>query len=117
MFDDLLESTNQKKKTNKGWSVILSGLVQTLILGILVPRRAMPDDAERIVSWGAARPLAASQRASPATPFGERLRKSEGAREGAHGFSLFFLCDLREQVVRRTAWPGRLEPEGLEGVR
>ena len=36
MFDDLLESTNQKKKTNKGWSVILSGLVQTLILGILV---------------------------------------------------------------------------------
>ncbi len=36
MFDDLLESTNQKKKTNKGWSVILSGLVQTIILGILV---------------------------------------------------------------------------------
>ena len=36
MFDDLLESTNQKKKTNKGWSVILSGLVQTVILGILV---------------------------------------------------------------------------------
>jgi periplasmic protein TonB len=36
MFDDLLESTNEKKKTNKGWSVILSGLVQSLILGILV---------------------------------------------------------------------------------
>ncbi len=36
MFDDLLESTNQKKKTNKGWSVILSGLVQTVILGVLV---------------------------------------------------------------------------------
>ena len=36
MFDDLLESTNEKKKTNKGWSVILSGLVQTVILGILV---------------------------------------------------------------------------------
>jgi protein TonB len=36
MFDDLLESATEKKKTNKGWSVILSGLVQTLILGILV---------------------------------------------------------------------------------
>jgi len=36
MFDDLLESTNEKKKTNKGWSVILSGLVQTFILGVLV---------------------------------------------------------------------------------
>ena len=36
MFDDLLESTNEKKKTNKGWSVILSGLVQTVILGVLV---------------------------------------------------------------------------------
>jgi periplasmic protein TonB len=36
MFDDLVESTAQKKKTNKGWAVIVSGLVQTLILGILV---------------------------------------------------------------------------------
>ncbi len=36
MFDDLLESTTEKKKTNKSWSVILSGLVQTAILGILV---------------------------------------------------------------------------------
>lgn len=36
MFDDLLESTNEKKKTNKGWSVILSGLVQTVILGVLI---------------------------------------------------------------------------------
>jgi periplasmic protein TonB len=36
MFDDLLESTLVKKKTNKGWSVILSGLVQVVILGVLV---------------------------------------------------------------------------------
>jgi protein TonB len=36
MFDDLLESTNEKKKTNKGWSVILSAMVQTLILGVLI---------------------------------------------------------------------------------
>jgi len=36
MFDDLLESTVEKKKTNKGWSVVLSGLVQALILGILI---------------------------------------------------------------------------------
>src|SRR6202166_144101 len=36
MFDDLLESTNEKKKTNKGWSVILSGLLQAFILSILI---------------------------------------------------------------------------------
>lgn len=36
MFDDLLESTNEKKKTNKSWSVILSGLVQALILAVLI---------------------------------------------------------------------------------
>src|SRR5580700_10917353 len=36
MFDDLLESTNEKKKTNKGWGFVLSGLVQALILSILI---------------------------------------------------------------------------------
>ena len=36
MFDDLLESTNEKKKTNKGWSVILSGLLQAFILSVLI---------------------------------------------------------------------------------
>jgi protein TonB len=36
MFDDLLESTNEKKKTNKGWSVILSAIVQVLILSVLI---------------------------------------------------------------------------------
>jgi len=36
MFDDLVESTSEKKKTNKGWAVIVSGLVQTVILGILI---------------------------------------------------------------------------------
>jgi len=36
MFDDLLESTNEKKKTNKGWGFILSGIVQAVILAILI---------------------------------------------------------------------------------
>ena len=36
MFDDLLESTLVKKKTNKGWSVILSGTVQAVILAVLI---------------------------------------------------------------------------------
>jgi len=36
MFDDLLESTNEKKKTNKGWGFVLSGLVQAFILAILI---------------------------------------------------------------------------------
>src|SRR5579864_4056594 len=36
MFDDLLESTNEKKKTNKGWGFILSGMVQALILAVLI---------------------------------------------------------------------------------
>lgn len=36
MFDDLLESTVVKKKTNKGWSVVLSGIVQAIILSILI---------------------------------------------------------------------------------
>jgi periplasmic protein TonB len=36
MFDDLVESTAQRKKTNKSWSVVLSMLVQTLILGVLI---------------------------------------------------------------------------------
>jgi len=36
MFDDLLESTNEKKKTNKGWGFVLSGLVQALILSVLI---------------------------------------------------------------------------------
>ncbi len=36
MFDDLLESTNEKKKTNKGWGFILSGAVQAIILAVLI---------------------------------------------------------------------------------
>src|ERR1700739_4052757 len=36
MFDDLLESTVVKKKTNKGWSFILSGTLQAVILGVLI---------------------------------------------------------------------------------
>jgi protein TonB len=36
MFDDLVESTIVRKKTNKGWSVILSGAVQAIILAILI---------------------------------------------------------------------------------
>jgi len=36
MFDDLLESTVVKKKTNKGWTVVLSTVVQASILGVLI---------------------------------------------------------------------------------
>jgi protein TonB len=36
MFDDLLESAKERKKTNKSWAVILSGSVQVIILGVLV---------------------------------------------------------------------------------
>ncbi len=36
MFDELLESTNEKKKTNKGWGFVLSGIVQATILAVLV---------------------------------------------------------------------------------
>ena len=36
MFDDLLESAKDRKKTHKGWAVILSGSVQVIILGVLI---------------------------------------------------------------------------------
>jgi protein TonB len=36
MFDDLVESTAVKKKTNKSWAVVLSAIVQTVILGVLI---------------------------------------------------------------------------------
>ena len=36
MFDDLLESTVEKKKTNKSWTVMISAIVQTTILGVLI---------------------------------------------------------------------------------
>ena len=36
MFNDLLESTLLKKKTNKSWSVVLSTVVQMMIMGVLV---------------------------------------------------------------------------------
>src|SRR5579863_7574428 len=36
MFDDLLESTVVKKKTNKSWTVLISTIVQATILGILI---------------------------------------------------------------------------------
>src|SRR5260370_2419226 len=36
MFDDVIESTNEKKKPNKGWGFILSGIVQAVILAILI---------------------------------------------------------------------------------
>jgi protein TonB len=36
MFDDLLESTVVKKKTNKSWTVLVSTIVQATILGILI---------------------------------------------------------------------------------
>jgi protein TonB len=36
MFDDLVESSAVKKKTNKGWAVILSTIVQVVVLLVLV---------------------------------------------------------------------------------
>lgn len=36
MFDDLLESTSEKKKTNKGWGFVLSGVVQAAFLAVLI---------------------------------------------------------------------------------
>jgi len=39
MFDDLVESSVVRKKTNKGWSVILSGIVQAgiVVIFVLIP--------------------------------------------------------------------------------
>ena len=39
MFNELLESSSEKKKTNTGWSVILSAIVQisALLVLILIP--------------------------------------------------------------------------------
>jgi len=39
MFDDLVESSVVRKKTNKGWSVILSGIVQAgiVLIFVLIP--------------------------------------------------------------------------------
>lgn len=36
MFNELIESTSQKKKTNTRWSVILSGIIQVSVLSVLV---------------------------------------------------------------------------------
>jgi periplasmic protein TonB len=36
MFDEMLESSPNRKATNKSWSVVLSGIVQALILGVLI---------------------------------------------------------------------------------
>ncbi len=36
MFNELIESTSEKKSTNKSWTVILSGIVEVIVLGILV---------------------------------------------------------------------------------
>ena len=36
MFDDLVESTTGGKKTNTGWGMVISALVQILIVGVLI---------------------------------------------------------------------------------
>ncbi len=36
MFDDLVESSVVRKKTNKPWTVVLSAILQAVVLGILV---------------------------------------------------------------------------------
>jgi periplasmic protein TonB len=45
MFDELLESTLVKKDANKSWTVVLSTLVQTLILGVLILMPLMHTEA------------------------------------------------------------------------
>jgi len=45
MFNELLESTVAKRNTNKRWTVALSSLVQTLILGVLVMIPVMHTEA------------------------------------------------------------------------
>ena len=45
MFNELLESTVVKRNTNKRWTVALSSLVQTLILGVLVMIPVMHTEA------------------------------------------------------------------------
>ena len=35
MFDELVDS-GEKKRTNKPWTVVLSAIVQTMILGVLI---------------------------------------------------------------------------------
>jgi uncharacterized membrane protein len=39
MFNELIESSSQKKKTNTGWSVIVSAIIQisALLVLILIP--------------------------------------------------------------------------------
>src|SRR5581483_8827905 len=72
-----------------------------------------------MLSWGAARPLAALQRA-PATPFGERLRRSEAAeREREREETMSFLF-FSPRLARASRSPngvagGGLQPVGLEG--
>jgi protein TonB len=36
MFDELLESSVQRKRTNQGWTVLLSAVIQVLVLVILI---------------------------------------------------------------------------------
>jgi periplasmic protein TonB len=36
MFNELIESTTEKKSTNKSWTVILSGIVEVAVLGVLL---------------------------------------------------------------------------------
>src|ERR1700746_3853325 len=36
MFNELIESSTEKKKTNTSWSVVLSAIVQIMILSVLV---------------------------------------------------------------------------------
>ena len=45
MFNELLESTVVRRDTNKRWTVALSSLVQTLILGVLVMIPVMHTEA------------------------------------------------------------------------
>jgi protein TonB len=45
MFNELLESTDVKRSTNKRWTVVLSSILQMLLLGVLVMIPVMHTDA------------------------------------------------------------------------
>ena len=80
MFDDLLESTVVKKKTNKGWSVVLSGIVQALILSILILIPLIYTEAlpKAMLSTLLNRPASSSASSSPAAA-GQDDRQAGGA--------------------------------------
>ena len=108
MFDDLLESTSEKKKDNKGWGFVLSGVVQALILGILILIPLIYTEAlpEGDALDSAHRPAASSATASPAATHEDNrqagcaldpIRKTDAA---ALRFRRTWLCSRKPSFRR-----------------